>query len=58
MIFFVSIVDVTDLFVNVADLNFLDDDEVDQKAYPVLNIELAPEDDGSPGQDDLAVIRV
>jgi len=49
---------VADLFVNVADLDFLDDEEVDQEAYSVLNIVLAPNDDGNPGQDDLAVIHV
>jgi len=49
---------VADLFVNVADLNFLDDEEVDQEAYSVLNIVVAPEDDGISGQDDLAVIQV
>jgi len=51
-------VDVADLFVNVGDLNFLDDEEVDQEAYSVLNIVLAPDDDGNPGPDDLAVIQV
>ena len=48
----------TDLFVNVADLDFLDDEEVDQEAYSVLTIVLAPDDDGNPGPDDLAVIQV
>ncbi len=43
---------------NVADLDFLDDEEVDQEAYSVLNIVLAPDDDGNPGPDDLAVIHV
>lgn len=47
-----------DLFVNVADLNFLDNEEVDQDTYSVLNIVLAPDDDSDPGQDDLAVIHV
>ncbi len=54
----ISIVDVSDLFVNVADLNFLDDEEIDQEAYSVLDIVIAPDDDGNPGQDDLAVIHV
>ncbi len=48
----------TDLFVNVADLNFLDDQEMDQEAYSVLNIVLAPNIDGNPGQDDLAILNV
>ncbi len=43
---------------NVADLNFLDDEEVDQEAYSVIDIQLASDDDGIPGPDDLAVIHV
>ena len=53
-----SIADVADLFVNVADLNFLDNEEVDQDTYSVFNIALAPDDDSDPGPDDLAVIHV
>jgi len=49
---------VTDLFVNVADLDFLDDEEIDQEAYSVIDIQLAPDDDGNSGPDDLAVIHV
>lgn len=43
---------------NVADLSFLDDFEVDQVSYPVQIIQLAPEQDGKPGQDDLALLEV
>jgi len=46
------------LEVIVADLNFLDDFEVDQQSYPVEQIVLAPELDGKAGQDDLALIEV
>ena len=43
---------------NVADLNFLDDFEVDQASYSVGKVVLAPELDGKAGQDDLALIEV
>ncbi len=46
------------LEVNVADLSFLDDFEVDQVSYPVQIIQLAPELDGKTGQDDLALLEV
>lgn len=42
----------------MADLNFLDNFEVDQQSYPVGQIALAPELDGKAGQDDLALLEV
>jgi len=36
----------------------LDDSEVDQERYPVEKINFAPNLDGRPGQDDLALIQV
>ncbi len=42
----------------MADLSFLDDFEVGQASYPVERISFAPNLDGRPGQDDLALIQV
>lgn len=53
-----SITELRLLEVIVADLNFLDDFEVDQESYPVGRIVLAPELDGKAGQDDLALLEV
>lgn len=44
--------------VNVADLNFLDDEEIDQEAYSVIDIKMAPEFDELNGQDNLALVKV
>ena len=43
---------------HVADLDFLDDEEVDQAEYSALDIKLAEDFDVMTGQDDLALIKV